>query len=173
MYFLHIAFQLLSFLQQLNLFVYVRKMLYLSCMGLGLRDYDSMKKMYGLLMDPKFVRTINKKHKDRIHTFTLEWGNDNKIVVSGYLKYYTKQGEPCVKFIVHECTWTCKWGFGSNKLESRWITKTNRNKTRVSGGMSGRVSGFVSGVIKNYGAVKWSINNVSWDWSKAIEQPRG
>jgi hypothetical protein len=87
---------------------------------MGLRDYESMTKMFGLLMDPKFIRTINKKHKDRIHTFSLEWGSgNNKIVVSGSLKYLTKQGEPHVKFIVHECTWTCKWGWGSNKVESR------------------------------------------------------
>ena len=145
-------------------------MLYLSCMGLY--DYESMKKIYGLLMDPKFVRTINKKHKDRIHTFTLEWGNDNKIVVSGYFKYYKKSGEPSVKFIVHECTWTCRWKFGSNKVEPRWITKTNRNKSRVANGMTSRIHNHVSETIKHFGAVKWSISNVSWDWSKAIEQPR-
>jgi hypothetical protein len=148
-------------------------MLYLSCMGMGLRDYDSMKKIYGLLLDPKFVRTLNKKHKDRIHTFTLEWSGDNKIVASGFLKYYTKQGEPAVKFIVHECTWTCKWGWGSNQVESRWITKTNRNKGRVARGMGHHLYNRVSETIKHYGAVKWSVNNVSWDWSKAIEQPRG
>lgn len=146
-------------------------MLYLSCMKIE-RDHNNMVKHYGLLIDPKFIRTINKKHKDRIHTFTLEWSGNNKIVVSGSLKYYTKQGEPSVKFIVHECTWTCRWGLASNKIETRWITKTNRNKTRVSGGMSGRISDHISGVIKNFGAVKWSIANVSWDWSGAIEQPR-
>lgn len=144
-------------------------MLYLSCMGLY--DYESMKKIYGLLIDPKFVRTINKKHKDRIHTFTLEWSGNNKIVVSGSLKYFSKKGEPSVKFIVRECTWTSFWGL-SDKVETRWITKTNRNKTRVAGGMSGRISEHISGVIKNFGAVKWSIANVSWDWSGAIEQPR-
>jgi hypothetical protein len=145
-------------------------MLYLSCMGL--RDYESMTKMFGLLMDPKFIRTLNKKHKDRIHTFTLEWSGENKIVVSGSLKYLTKQGEPHVKFIVHECTWTCKWGWGSNKVESRWITKTNRNKIRVSRGMSSHLNNHVRESIKHFGAQKWSINQVSWDWSKAIGQPR-
>lgn len=144
-------------------------MLYLSRMGLY--DYESMRKMYGLLLDPKFVRTINKKHKDRIHTFTLEWG-DSKIVVHGSLKYFTKKGSPSVKFIVDECVWFSKWGFGSNKIEPRWITKTNRNKYSVANGMTSFVYNHVSETIKYYGAVKWSINNVSWDWSKAREQPR-
>ena len=144
-------------------------MLYLSCMGLY--DYESMRKIYGLLIDPKFVRTINKKHKDRIHTFTLEWSGNNKIVVSGSLKYFSKKGEPSVKLIVRECTWTCRWG-RSDKLETRWITKTNRNKSRVASGMTSLVYGRVSETIKYYGASKWSISNVSWDWSGAIEQPR-
>jgi len=130
-----------------------------------------MVKHFGLLIDPKFVRTINKKHKDRIYTFSLEWG-ENKIVVSGSLKYFMKKGEPSVKFIVDECVWFSKWGFGSTKIEPRWITKTNRNKTRVSGGMTSRVYEHVSNVVKNYGTVKWAMANVSWDWSKAREQPR-
>ena len=145
-------------------------MLYLSCMGLY--DYESMKKIYGLLLDPKFVRTINKKHKDHIHTFTLEWGGINKIVVSGSLKYFSKKGEPSVKFIVRECTWTSRWGLGSTKLETRWITKINRNKSRVAGGMTACVYEHICKTIKYYGAVKWSISNVSWDWSKALSQPR-
>lgn len=135
------------------------------------RDYNNMVKHYGLLIDPKFIRTINKKHKDRIHTFTLEWGGDNKIVVHGSLKYFTKQGEPSVKLIVRECTWTSFWG-RSDRVETRWITKTNRNKSRVASGMTSRVYDRVSETIKYYGATKWSIANVSWDWSKAIEQPR-
>ena len=138
---------------------------------MGLYDYESMKKLYGLLVDPKFVRTINKKHSDRIHTFTLEWSGDNKIVVSGSLKYFTKQGEPSVKFIVRECTWTCRWGLGSTKIETRWITKTNRNKSRVANGMTSRIHDHISKTVKNFGATKWSISTVSWDWSKALSQP--
>ena len=130
-----------------------------------------MVKHYGLLIDPKFVRTINKKHKDRIHTFTLEWGEHNKIVVSGSLKYFTKQGEPSVKLIVRECTWTSFWG-RSDRVETRWITKTNRNKSIASRGMGHLVYNRVSETVKYYGAVKWCIPNVSWDWSGAIEQPR-
>ena len=110
---------------------------------MGLYDYESMRKMYGLLLDPKFVRTINKKHKDRIHTFTLEWSGNNKIVVSGSLKYYTKQGMPAAKFFVHECTWTSFWG-RSNRVETRWITKTNRNKSRVANGMTSRIQDHIS-----------------------------
>ena len=138
---------------------------------MGLYDYESMKKIYGLLLDPKFVRTINKKHKDRIHTFTLEWSGNNKIVVSGSLKYFSKKGEPSVKFIVRECTWTSFWG-RSDRVETRWITKINRNKSRVAGGMTACVYEHICKTIKYYGAVKWSISNVSWDWSGAIEQPR-
>ena len=130
-----------------------------------------MVKHYGLLIDPKFIRTINKKHKDRIYTFTLEWSGKNKIVVSGSLKYFTKQGEPSAKFLVHECTWTSFWG-RSDRVETRWITKTNRNKTRVAQGMTSRIHNHVSETVKHFGAVKWCISNVSWDWSKAIEQPR-
>ena len=130
-----------------------------------------MVKHYGLLIDPKFVRTLNKKHKDRIHTFTLEWSGNNKIVVSGSLKYFSKKGEPSVKFIVRECTWTSFWG-RSDRVETRWITKKNRNKSRVAGGMTASVYEHICKTIKYYGAVKWSISNVSWDWSGAIEQPR-
>ena len=131
-----------------------------------------MVKHYGLLIDPKFIRTLNKRNKDRIHTFTLEWSGNNKIVVHGSLKYFSKKGEPSVKFIVRECTWTSRWGLGSTKLETRWITKINRNKTRVAGGMTSLVYNRVSETVKYYGAAKWSIANVSWDWSGAIEQPR-
>ena len=145
-------------------------MLYLSCMGT--KEGGAIKKIYGLLIDPKFIRTINKKHKDRIHTFSLEWNGANKIVLSGSLKYYTKQGEPSVKFIVHECTWTTRWGLTTNKVETRWITKTNRNKNRVSAAMSSHVNNHIRDSIKHFGAQKWAISQVSWDWSGAIEQPR-
>lgn len=138
---------------------------------MGLYDYESMKKIYGLLIDPKFIRTLNKKHKDRILTFTLEWGGNNKIVVSGSLKYFSKKGEPSVKLIVRECTWTSFWG-RSDRVETRWITKINRNKSRVAGGMTSCVYEHICKTIKYYGAAKWSIANVSWDWSGAIEQPR-
>lgn len=140
------------------------------------RDYNNMVKHYGLLIDPKFIRTLNKRNKDRIHTFTLEWGGNSiiekqKIVVSGSLKYFSKKGEPSVKLIVRECTWTSFWG-RSDKLETRWITKTNRNKSSVASGMTSLVYNRVSETVKYYGAAKWSISNVSWDWSGAIEQPR-
>ena len=139
---------------------------------MGTKEGGDIKKIYGLLIDPKFIRTINKKHKDRIHTFSLEWSGNNKIVLSGSLKYYTKQGEPCVKFIVHECTWTTRWGLTANKVETRWITKTNRNKNRVSAAMSSHVNNHIRDSIKHFGAQKWAISQVSWDWSGAIEQPR-
>lgn len=163
MYFLHITFQLLSFLQQLILFVYVRKMLYLSCMG-------TLSLNAGLLSDKKFVRFINDRQKNRPFTLSRTVG-EQEMVVTGRLKFSLKGDVPHCTFVVERATWKSVSHY-TGRVQVIALDKHNRNKRRFAGNMNMQLSDKVTSLVKHFGCHRFIfLSGISWSWSEALSQP--
>jgi hypothetical protein len=164
MYFLHIAFQLLSFLQQLILFGHVRKMLYLSCMGFS--GFDA-----GLLSDKKFVKYINAHQKNKPITLTRTFG-EQELVVKGRFKFSIKSDGPYCTFVVEYATWKSV-SHNTGRTHVNGLDKHNRNKRRFAGNMDALLSDSISNLVKHFGCHRYMfISRISWSWTEALSQPR-
>lgn len=151
-----LRFQLLSFLQQLVLFVYVKYIPYLCLMG----EYKVILGNVGLLKDKKFCRKMNSIMKSRPITINLE---RNDLTITGIVSFsVTKQGEVKVKYTVTFCKWsfTSRW---SGEKKTIYVGKGSPNRLSVKNNTTYPLMDKINFLIKHFDAKVW-YENISYSF---------